>query len=173
MNVHPIFVHFPIALLTLYALLELARFRTLQRIRSLQTSKLFLLFAGTLAAIPTVVAGKLAQWSLHVPAQSHTADVIRTHSYFALSTLVLFLLLSCAYASRLYLDAHPLKTQAGRPRTALHTLAALTDITPLVMLLAFVGVTLIFVTGTLGGIIVYGPDLDPVTHFVNTLIFGS
>ncbi|MEK7110290.1 MAG: hypothetical protein AAB759_00205 [Patescibacteria group bacterium] len=27
MNIHPAFVHFPIALLTIYAVLELARFR--------------------------------------------------------------------------------------------------------------------------------------------------
>lgn len=168
MNVHPIFVHFPIALLTLYALIELARFPRLERMQSLQNTKLFLLFAGTLAAIPTLIAGKLAQWSLDVPASSHIAEVIRTHSYFALSTAILFSILSLIYASRLYLDQH--SETANRLVTKI---AALTTMQPLILTLAFIGVVLIFTTGTLGGTIVYGPDLDPITRFVNRVIFGS
>lgn len=168
MNVHPLFVHFPIALLTLYALIELARFPVLQRMQSLQTTKIFLLFAGTLAAMPTLIAGKLAQWSLDVPAGSHTAEVIRIHSYFALSTVTVFTILSLAYVSKLYVMRRP--RMANTPYTKL---AALTTMTPLLLLLAFIGVMLIFITGTLGGTIVFGPNLDPVTRFVNTLLFGS
>ncbi len=173
MNVHPFFVHFPIALLTLYAMVELARLQVLTRMRSLQNVKLFLLFIGTLAAIPTLIAGKLAQWSLDVPASSHIAHVIRTHSYFALSTFVVFAILSCAYASSLYLDAHPLVTQASKARWLLKKLATIVDVAPVVMALAFIGVVLVFITGTLGGTIVFGPNLDPVTRFVNSIIFGS
>lgn len=168
MNVHPIFVHFPIALLTLYALIELARFPVLQRMQSLQNTKLFLLFIGTLATIPTLIAGKLAQWSLDVPSNSHTAEIIRTHSYFALSTATLFTILSVAYASKLYLEHHSQTTNS-----LLIKLATIAKIQPLVLALAFIGVALIFTTGTLGGTIVYGPDLDPITHFVNQVIFGT
>lgn len=168
MNVHPIFVHFPIALLTLYALIELARFPVLERIQSLQNTKHFLLFAGTVAALPTLLAGKLAQWSLDVPSGSHTAEVIRTHSYFALSTAITFSILSLAYGSKLYLDHHPQTTNK-----LILILAGLIRLQPLVLTLAFIGVVLIFITGTLGGTIVYGPDLDPITHFVNRVIFGS
>jgi uncharacterized membrane protein len=168
MNVHPIFVHFPIALLTLYALIELARFPILERMQSLQNTKLFLLFVGTLAVLPTLVAGKLAQWSLDVPSGSHTAEVIRIHSYFALSTAIVFSILSIAYCSKLYLDHH---NQSAN--NLVIKLATITKIQPLVLMLAFIGVVLIFITGTLGGTIVYGPDLDPITRFVNHVIFGS
>lgn len=168
MNVHPIFVHFPIALLTLYALIELARFPRLERMQSLQHTKLFFLFSGTLAAIPTLIAGKLAQWALDVPSSSHTAEIIRTHSYFALSTAVIFSILSIFYGSKLYLDRH---SQAEN--TLVGKLANITRVQPLILALAFIGVILIFITGTLGGTIVYGPDLDPITRFVNHILFGS
>jgi uncharacterized membrane protein len=168
MNVHPLLVHFPIALLTLYALVELARFPVLERWQSLQTTKLFFLFIGTLATIPTLIAGKLAQWALDLPASSHTAEVIKIHSYFALSTATLFTLISLMYASKLYIAARPQVTNG-----LLRKLAAIPNLTPLLLALVCIGVMLVFVTGTLGATIAYGPDIDPITHFVNHILFGS
>ena len=68
MNLHPIFVHFPIALFTLYALLECARFKKLQEQTYYFYLKAFLVITGGLASSAAYIT--MAQTLTQLPALS-------------------------------------------------------------------------------------------------------
>ena len=57
MNLHPIFVHFPIALLTLYTLCELLRFKKIKDHPAWFYLKAVLIICGTLGAAAALLTG--------------------------------------------------------------------------------------------------------------------
>ncbi|KHO51327.1 MAG: hypothetical protein QT04_C0044G0036 [archaeon GW2011_AR11] len=59
LNIHPIFVHFPIALLSLYAVMVLIRFRKVMGLPYWSYAKAILAIAGTLGAFAALQTGSL------------------------------------------------------------------------------------------------------------------
>jgi uncharacterized membrane protein len=181
MNLHPIFVHFPIALLTLYALCEFARFQKVKDQPSWFYLKAVLVIVGTTGAFAAAMAGDGAKRAVLTGAvRAQVANphvVISAHEAWAKISVVIFTLLAAGYAVQWLNKFNVIDRLPGsalrwvwRTGTALQQLV--TENSFVVVVLAAVGLISITVTGALGGSIVYGPNTDPVVHFIYQLLIG-
>ena len=157
MNIHPFFVHFPIALLVVYAVLEILplnnRYPSVKWIHI----KAALLFIGVIGAYFSVVAGEFAEKLIQDEALK---EVVETHAFFATTATFIFSVLAISYFASL-------KNMDGiASRIANFILQR-----KISLFLAFAGLIAILITGGLGASIVYGPDADPFVSFVYKLFF--
>jgi len=173
MNIHPLFVHFPIALLTLYAVLEIltcfipARYKKSDILLHIKT---FLIITGGLALLPTLGTGEMAGELLG------GGTLIETHEFFAQITATLFGLLAAGHTLWLFdtLGWSDWFTQKHTIIEKIFTLAR--KIADIIMhrfvkvSLAILGLVSITITGALGASIVYGPQVDPFVTFIYNLI---
>lgn len=164
MNVHPMLVHFPIALLTIYALLELARFPKLQNHPSTFTLKAFLIIVGVMTLIATYQSGEIIEDAFAI---GDMALLVERHATFAVSAYVIFAILGIGYLLqslwRLAPQKPVWKTTAGASALRLSQTILSPSIAPC---LAFLGLIAITITGALGGAIVHGPEIDPAVAFI-------
>jgi uncharacterized membrane protein len=168
MNIHPIFVHFPIALLTLYALLEIFPLGRWFPRAPWDTIKTFLVVLGTLGALAAIATGSLAE---DLITDRSLRPVLHLHETFAYITLALFGLLAAAYVIRFIFRNYP-NVKARFPAGSLIQNASDFILQGWVRVpLALLGMIAITVTGALGGTVVYGPGVDPVAAFVYSLFF--
>lgn len=160
MDVHPLLVHFPIAFLTFYSGLELIRIKILTKQPYYFPLKAILLFAGVLSAIPTILAGLL------VKSKFTDQSLVTLHETVNLIATSMFFVLAVCYLI-IWINQHPptfLKNMwwwSWKVKTA-HILIE----TPVVFALAFIGFMLLTLGGALGGIIVFGPNIDPIAQFI-------
>ncbi len=89
-NVHPLFVHFPIALLTTFFCLELAAFFLKKEIVKIISSAL--LYLGTISAFLTVLAGFIAANS--IPHGGNVHEIMENHEHIGIAILGLASFLS-------------------------------------------------------------------------------
>lgn len=89
-NVHPILVHFPIAFLSLFVLIDLIG--TFAKKAALRQFAGSLLYLGTFFAVFTVIAGFLAAET--VPHGHNVHDIMEHHEHLGISILALSLALS-------------------------------------------------------------------------------
>ncbi len=170
LNVHPLMVHFPIAILSLYAVAELLHFRALTAREWWFNFKAILVIVGSIAALATIQTG---QWIKGIfPRSSPMHQVLQLHSSMAVTTGWIFCALAVVYIFSL-LNRNDFLSE-GKSLQFLAPLGRLCNWlvkSPLIALIALVGLGTLILTGTLGGILVYGPDLDPATRFVYQLLF--
>lgn len=172
MNIHPLFVHFPIALLVVYSVLELGTYvwPKLRWQSWLFPVRAFLLFTGALGTFAALVTGGVAEDLVRHTNQY--AYIIGVHSTFAAVTTILYLILAAAYLVRIF-DRNGWGDRIAGTNNFLIRIwnfkkrfwNVILDswLLPLIALLALVGM---FVTGALGAAIVYGPSADPFVSFV-------
>jgi uncharacterized membrane protein len=131
-NLHPLFVHFPIALLLSSVALSWAG--RLWQGRSFDQAAWYTLLLGLAGALITVITGLIAAQS--VPAGSPALAALTTHRLLGIATFVIFGLQAiCAYRSRgIYSPG----------KRILHTVIQL------------IGVALIVAVSIFGGELVYG-----------------
>lgn len=171
-GLHPILVHFPIALLSLYAILELVRFNKLTQWPSYFYIKAFLAIVGFAAAILAFMAGPdgpdIHSWSGYAGMVSSNGQplvrqIVDMHSNFAAVTLIIFGIIAVSYLvswiERQYHFGHKAWKTLVRIVDFIHKPAP-------IIILALFGLFTITVTGALGGSIVYGPDIDPAVSFI-------
>lgn len=172
MNIHPIFVHFPIALLTIYALLELARFKPIRNLPYLFDIKAFLVIVGFFSALVTVQTGNLAGEG--VPS-GPIRNLVETHSFFANISVYIFGLIALVYFLKWIdlssADRYIIASPFGKIWIAVKKQTGYILRSPLLPFIALAGLLSITITGALGGAIVYGPDVDPFVHFIYGLFF--
>ena len=163
-NVHPILVHFPIALLTTYSLFELARFRILTKQPYYFYLKAILLFTGTLAAFPTILVG------LYIKSQFTDQNLVTLHETVAISATVVFFILAVSYLN-VWIDQNPPKflTNHAWWRVKVRVSKVIVR-TLLVFPIALLGLFLIFLTGALGGLVAFGPDIDPFSRTLGNIL---
>jgi len=172
MNIHPMFVHFPIALLTIYAIFEIVwspRLRNSKTWFFIKSIFLALGFAGAQVALQT---GEMAE---EIVGQS---KLIETHSNFANITTYLFGAILLAYFIKVIkmgilpnLTSIFLKENFwGKVYKILLKYKKIVLETPLIYLLALAGLISITLTGALGGAIVYGTNADPFVSFIYKLL---
>lgn len=169
MNIHPIFVHFPIAFLTIYAIAELIRFDKVMSLSWWMNTKIVLLFVGIVGAFFALGTGEFGE-DLYASAR----DIIHVHETVAQITTAVFGALVAYYlVSEINLKWGGQITASSFAKvwSGLMKLVSFIFNKPVIIALAFVGLVAITITGALGGAIVYGPDADPVVHFVYTLFF--
>lgn len=138
MNIHPIVVHFPIALLTVYSLFELVRFARVREKLSWFEIKAVLVILGTLGALlawltgPEIVGSRLNEM----------------HGLFGTFTLVVFSIIALAYALQWKWPFNPYSNFVLK--------------SSVIVTLSLLGLALVTITGGLGGAMVYDTHLDPL-----------
>ena len=151
-NVHPLLVHFPIALLTVYSFLEFVPIKKITNLSWWFYVKAAFLSLGVLLAIPTGFAGKIIEGQFR---EKHA--LVNLHSHFAIAASAVYALIALIYLLAFLSRS---KTQIKLPLPKI-----------VIIILALVGLIIILITGALGGVIVYGANLDPFTAFVYHLFF--
>ena len=172
MNLHPIFVHFPIALLTIYALLELARFKKLSAWAPLFYIKATFVILGSLGTFAALLSGEAIEDQFEV---GNLEALVETHANWAVATSWIFGIISIAYLVAWILRGEAFHRIIGHKLIApfWRLLTQLSDILlkkNLVIVLAIIGLLTITITGALGGAIAYGPDIDPAAQFFYNLL---
>lgn len=89
-NIHPLFVHYPIALISLFFLVDLVA--TLAKKLQWRYVASWLLYLGTIAALFTVIAGLFAADSVEHNEEVH--ELMERHEHFGIAVLSLSLFLS-------------------------------------------------------------------------------
>jgi uncharacterized membrane protein len=170
LNIHPLMVHFPIAILSLYAVAEILRFRALTSREWWFNFRAVLVIVGAVAALVTIQTGT---WiGDMIPSSSPSYPVLQMHALMATSTGILFCVLALIYIFAVLMRYGFL--EMGKQLSFLRPLGRFCDWlvkSPIVAIVALIGLCTLILTGTLGGILVYGPDLDPATKFVYQLLF--
>lgn len=156
-NIHPIFVHFPIALLFVYSLIKILPLkRWIASVVWKDIERIFLL-SGVIGAFLGLATGESAE---HLMRPNH--QLVEMHSTFAtLSTWIYGLLL----AGEILAIGIPWISKNVQFPKLFGFIARIKDIlmNPFVsMALAIVGLIAISITGMLGGIITYGVTADPI-----------
>ena len=161
MNSHPVFVHFPIGILVLYAVFEIARIKIITRQPWYFELKAVLSIIGTLAAYVTATTGELAEEIIENIAPD-TMALVETHSMYAVITIVLFSILAASYLFEWLKKTHTLTALTRLPLFGVLS----TFIQRSAPLIAFAGLCTITITGGLGAAIVYGPQTDPFVAII-------
>ncbi len=174
MNLHPIFVHFPIALFTLYCLFELLRFKRLRENDTWFYLKLSLLVIGTAFGFVALQTGDIAK---HLLESARGNPLVSLHEFWAQFTVSFFGFLSACYLIA-WAKKYDLRRITERNNfikkcwSVLLWIEHLMIETPLAVLLAVLGFLALVITGALGGSIVYGTNADIFTKFVVRLLLG-
>lgn len=164
-NIHPLFVHFPIALLFLYSIIKIL---PLQRWfpdvlwKHIERALLVVGVAGGFAALST---GEIVE---HLVRPNH--DLVKTHALFASTAVWMYSLLLAGELLSLLL---PWVTQKIKSPVVIKILVFFRDLLTHPILsttLAILGLIAISLTGLLGGVMVYGISADPVTPFILKLL---
>ena len=178
MNLHPIFVHFPIAILSLYAVFEMFIFGGIRRRASWFYVKLSLLLTGFLFSLLTLETGN--EVAEHISYGSSIWPVVYAHSKWAHISVFLFGVLATVYFLiwiKDYPECHNVYSRIKnnryleKPWKILSFMVSGIYNSPAIWILAFLGLIAMIITGSLGASIVHGADGDPVVRLVYK-IFG-
>ncbi len=176
-NIHPILVHFPIALLTIYALLEIASLQFIPFSKYARDArgvliKGFLVIVGSVSTATALMSGEAAEHSvlndLIVSGADTTAlsHLIETHSTYATLTAIVFAIIALSYLS-LWLSG--VSTENGIIKKIDSFFIYIRN-QYVISILALVGLILVTITGALGGALTHGPDIDPVVKYIYGLL---
>lgn len=176
-NIHPILVHFPIALLTIYAVLEILSLKFVPFSKYARDArglliKGFLVIVGSISTTAALSSGESAEHSMIKDMKELGIDItdfrhlVETHSTYATMTSIVFGVLALSYLS-LWLSSawteNPLLKK-------IDTFFSYIRNQYVISILAITGLVLVTITGALGGAITYGPDIDPVVKFIYELL---
>ncbi len=169
-QLHPVVVHFPLGLLTIYALLEIIPIKKMQQDPKWIFAKRLLLFIGTIGVCIALSTGE-ERGGENIKA----GTVLGYHSLFATVTTWIFGLLA---GSQFVLATTGWVTRMVTKREWMYVIwkiiervARIISMRPIVIAASIAGLILLTMTGALGGGMVYGPEADPMVSMVYRL-FG-
>lgn len=164
-NIHPILVHFPIALLFLYSIIKILPLKKWFPKVSWKHVELVLLVPGFVGALLANATGEVAEHLVR-PDQK----LVETHAFMALSATWMYgLLLAGEVLS--WINANLLPKLKSPVIIKFFTF--FTNILThrfISGLLAILGLIAISLTGLLGGVMVYGVSADPIAAVVMKLL---
>lgn len=160
-------VHFPIALLIMYAVLELIRFRFVICQSYWFYVKAVLAICGTIGGYAALLTGDTAR---HLVLLNHPElrALIGQHEFWAQTSVLIFSVLGGAYILA-WADQFEFVRKFPIIKQLWGTLSWLRRFilsTPVSILLALAGLVSLTITGALGGSIVYTPGNDPFTNWI-------
>lgn len=157
-NIHPIFVHFPIALLLLYSLLKIIPFyKWFPGVAWKQIERVFLLL-GVLGGFAALYTGESAE---HLVRPDH--DLVEMHSTFAVIAV-------WTYVALLVGEIIFFVSQKRTLPNILNSLGKILTNRLVSGVLSFLALIAISITGLLGGVIVYGTTADPLAAIILRLL---
>lgn len=166
MILHPLFVHFPIALLTLYGVMEIISWRRVTELHFWKPTKAILVVLGLLGGAASFVTGGLIEEMFH---GTSLDKVVHAHEFWAGATMWFFGIIAALYLIEyIKISDWFLSKKETLPKLAeliLIIQAKLFKRTILVAL-AILGLIAITVTGALGGGMVHGSNADPLVKFL-------
>lgn len=161
-NIHPIFVHFPIALLLLYSVIKILPLKRWFPNVSWNDIERLLLLTGTLGAFAALATGDSAEHLVHPNKQ-----LVEAHSTFGgIATFLYVALLIGEQAKFVNSKNYSFINNHKLLRRIYSILEKLLANQSLSKLIAFVALIAIAVTGLLGGVIAYGLTADPFAPLV-------
>jgi uncharacterized membrane protein len=159
-NIHPIFVHFPIALLLVYSIIKIFPLKRWLPLVSWVHIENVLLFFGVISAFVSSSTGELAE-SFGSP----NRQLVEMHSTFAaISTWIYGLLLVGVIIP--FIMPYVEKLGVIWINNIFKFVHKILSHSLLSKVLALLGLIAISVTGLLGGVIVYGITADPVAPII-------
>jgi len=160
-NIHPLFVHFPIALLLVYSAIKILPLtKYLPGVAWKHIERALLVF-GVLGAFASMSTGEIAE-HLVKPNQ----NLVETHAAFASASTWIYAILLLGEVL-LVLHTYILsKITNAQVLKIIDFVEKITTNSTLSKVLAFVGIITISITGLLGGVMVYGVTADPLAPIV-------
>jgi len=169
-NYHLVVLHFPIALLMLYAGIEIISIRKLRELPYLFYVKAVLVIVGAISAIVTRQTGKMIEHEYEFVKQ-----VVEKHELFANITTILFSFLALLYVIAWIRTAGEWKFLEHKSIHWLWKILVKVQVVfyrrPILVVVALSGLLAVTITGALGGTIANGPNTDPLAHFIYFLFF--
>ena len=173
MNIHPLFVHFPIAFLVAYAIMELIHTDRLNHSDTYVAIKGFLVIIGALSAYVALSTGEIAEGIL-LANRPDLAKLVETHSTFAGASTTIFSILALSYLIKFFLDSKHTSAPILTSEPFAKALGALRWYSEAIrehvlgQMLALAGIICITITWGLGAAIVYSPNVDPLVNFIHS-----
>ncbi len=160
-NIHPIIVHFPIALLFLYSIIKILPLQKwLPQVNWKPTERVLLVF-GVLGAFAANITGEIAE---HLVRPDH--KLVEMHALFAGASTWIYGLLLLGEVLTVLIPFLASKTNLPKTMEYLGYIEKVLTQKLLSKLLAFLGLIAITITGMLGGVMVYGLSADPAAKVV-------
>lgn len=162
LNIHPLVVHTPLGLLSLYALLECVPLRKVRALPYWFYVKAVLVIFGTGGSYAALFTGNLI-------ADEFDSPLLEMHSLFAWITATIFSILAGAYLIQWIHNVYGEKIIGLSIAKYWNWLlvGARFILRPWVTaIIALAGLAALTITGSLGGALVYGPDIDPVVSTI-------
>ncbi len=161
-NLHPIFVHFPIALLFVYSIIKiLPVYRWLPNVAWRDIERVLLVF-GLGGAYLSLSTGEQSA-DLSRPNES----LVEAHAFFAnFSTRMYLLLLIGEVANYLNTKNFSFVNKINYLPKLIAWIEKVLTNKNLVLILVVLGFITLFLTGVLGGVLVYGTTADPLAPFI-------
>lgn len=186
-NFHVLVVHFPIALLTLYVVLEFLSLSKRLKGYSLDVTKAILVITGTLGAIVSRMTGESVDHALRDQAIKSTGllpqelwrPVLELHEGASLWATVFFLIIAIGYILYFFETSTKIKNTPVyvNLKKTMHT-----QIKKFIwmftrpymrVILAVLGLIFITLTGAFGGILVHGCESDILTQVLCNTMLGQ
>lgn len=176
MNIHPLIVHFPVALLVVYTFLEVLSVHPACNGARVRFTRGLLAVFGALAALVALPTGEVAEHMIEASQGQQLAPLVETHAMWATVAAWIFIVLGAAYLVQFA------KEEWGWPKATwpqwMQKISLLKQRVATCLLrtyirvpLAIVGFVALSVAGALGAAIVHGPDADFMVSFVYGLFF--
>lgn len=170
-TIHPLLVHFPVAMLSLYAVVEIVSRIPFFKRFDFALTKTILITVGFIGGILASSSGEAIEHNF-----KGIRDLVEMHSTFATATNIFAGIIFVVYTKTTF---GPLIIEKLKPGT-LQTLSTKSvqfwnkiQNNPWIMLfLALLVASTVTITGALGAVIVHGPDVDPVVKIIYTLLLG-
>jgi uncharacterized membrane protein len=164
-NMHPLFVHFPVALLSLFAVLVVLPLEKWFATVSWLDIKRIVLFCGVIGAFLALQTGEIAE---HLVKPNR--DLVELHSTFATVTTWIFAVI--ALYEVLSLVEIRFGERVPRLIRVFYSYAYIVFSKKIIYVsLVWIGLITLVITGLLGGTLVYGTSADPLSPYVLRL-FG-
>ena len=160
-NIHPLLVHFPIALLFLCSVIKILPLKKWLPNVAWKDIERTLLFFGVLGALAADLTGSAAEHFAHPNRQ-----LIDAHKTFAALSSFIYGLLLGGEIVAVFRSMYGSRIRSKFISVTLETIEKILCGPVVSTILAFLGLIAISVTGLLGGAMVYGVTADPVAPLV-------
>lgn len=155
-NIHPILVHFPIALLFVYSIIKIIPFEKWLPGVSWKHIERVMLLGGVLGAFAALTTGEIAEHLI-----SPDRQLVETHAFFASLSTWLYGLILVGEILYFLIPFIASKLSIAPLIAALSFIQKILANHIVSKIMALFGLIAISITGMLGGVMVYGLSADP------------